>query len=170
MKIILAMAQSANGYIAKTNHQTPWSNTIWKEYTKLIRKYKALIVGHNTYAIMKKANEFKMIRNPFTVVVTRKHHTQPNGKFVFAKTPRDAIKTLQKKKFHTAILGGGSRINAAFMKQKLVNEIILDVEPKLFGSGIPLFKPSPLEQNLELLQVKRLSKNTIRLHYELKTK
>ena len=54
------------------------------------------------------------------------------------------------------------------MKEKLVNEIILDIEPLLFGKGIKLFADEDFEAKLELVEVKNLSKNTLQVKYDVK--
>lgn len=55
----------------------------------------------------------------------------------------------------------------AFMKEGLINEIYLDVEPLIFGKGIKLFADSDFEYNLELLEVNKLNENTVQLHYKV---
>ena len=54
------------------------------------------------------------------------------------------------------------------MRERLINEIYLDVEPLIFGEGIQVIAPSEFEYELELLEVKNLNKNTIQLHYIVK--
>jgi riboflavin biosynthesis pyrimidine reductase len=50
----------------------------------------------------------------------------------------------------------------------LVNEIIIVVEPMLFGGTLPLVKGVELEYKFSLIDVKKLNDNTIQLHYEVK--
>ena len=59
----------------------------------------------------------------------------------------------------------GGKLATSFLKEGLVNEIYLNVEPIVFGKGIPIFTNENFEKNLELLQVKKFSKNEVRLHY-----
>ena len=59
MKVILYMAISTNGYIAKENDDTSWISTEeWNSYAAIIRKSGCLIVGHRTYDILTKQPEF----------------------------------------------------------------------------------------------------------------
>lgn len=68
-----------------------------------------------------------------------------------------------------ALLVGGSELNAEFFKRKLINEIYLTIEPKIFGSGLPLAQIAGLEVELELLNVKQLNpQGTLLLHYRVK--
>lgn len=81
--------------------------------------------------------------------------------------PKEIIEMLGKKGFKKVVVAGGSILNNSFMKDGLIDELFLDVEPMVFGQGIPLFSPSDFEFKLELLGVKNLSKETIQLHYEV---
>ena len=67
-----------------------------------------------------------------------------------------------------AFLAGGGMLNASFMREGLVNEIYLDVEPLIFGKGIQIIAPSEFEYELELLEVKKLNKDTVQLRYLVK--
>jgi len=71
------------------------------------------------------------------------------------------------KEFETIILTGGGKLNGAFMKEGLVDEIYLDVEPTVFGKGIPLFGDADFEAKLQLIGTKKLSDNEIQLHYKV---
>ena len=59
----------------------------------------------------------------------------------------------------------GGALATSFLKENLVNEIYLNVEP--LGKGIPLFSNENFEKKLKLLQVKRFSKDEVRLHYKI---
>ena len=58
-------------------------------------------------------------------------------------------------------------LNSSFMKEKLIDEIHLDVEPLVFGRGIKLFADDDFESRLELVGTKKLSANTVQLHYRV---
>lgn len=167
MKVILYMAMTVNGYIAKENNETPWSNEEWQSYHKFVKKMKNIIIGKNTYEIMKRDDEFNKIGNPFTVVLTHKMENDANN-FAFVKSPREAINLLREKGFNNILVAGGGKLNSSFMKESLIDEIYLDVEPLLFGKGIKLFSDETFNKKLELLEINKLSKNTIQLHYKIK--
>jgi len=66
------------------------------------------------------------------------------------------------------VVAGGGKLNASFLKEGLVDEIYLDVEPIAFGKGIKLFDDEDFEVNLELIEVNKISQNEIQLHYKVK--
>ena len=160
------MATTVNGYIAKENNETPWSDAVWDSYYKIAKQFKAIILGRRTYEIMKEVNEFEKIGNPFTVVVSKKDFAH-NSNFAIAKSPQEALKILKDKHFAKVLVGGGGTLNSSFMKENLIDEIILDVEPLVFGKGIKLFSENDFDARLELIETKSLSKNTIQLHYRV---
>ena len=51
------------------------------------------------------------------------------------------------------------------MQAGLINEIVLVVEPVVFGSGLTLFKEGEFAYKLSLTDVKKLNDHTVQLHY-----
>lgn len=163
MKVVLYMAITANGYIAKGNNETPWSNEEWESFSSIVKKIGNLVIGRKTFEIMNQGNEFQKIGNPFTVIVSNKENNNSN----FVESPEDAIELLKEKGFSEILVAGGGKLNSSFMQKGLVDEIYLDIEPFFFGKGIKLFADNEFEAKLELLETKQLSKNTIQLHYRI---
>ncbi len=162
------MAQTVNGYIATVSDETPWSDEEWNTYHSVVKRVGNIIIGRRTYEMMRKSDEFRQIGNPATVIVTSDPHLKSdNSQFYFAKSPREALKTLKVLGFKETLVGGGGQLNTSFMKEGLVDEIYLDVEPLMFGKGIPLFTSEDFDCNLELLGIKKLNANTVQLHYKV---
>lgn len=166
MKKILYMATTINGYIAKEKGETPWSSEEWKNFSKIIKKSKNIIIGRKTYYLMKKNKEFSKLNNP-RIIVLSKESAIKNSKITITKNPKEAIKILEKEGFKEAIIAGGSITNSSFMKEKLIDEIYLDIEPLIFGKGIKLFFEGKFEEKLKLIKIKKLSKNLIHLRYKI---
>lgn len=172
MKVVLYMAISVNGYIAKENDDTSWvSETEWKGYSDMIKKAGNMIIGRRTYEIMLRNDEFnKSELTKIKTVVISNDASLPihNSKFVFiAKSSKEAIDILRKQGFKTIMICGGGELNSSFIKENLMDEIYLDIEPIVFGSGIKLFSDSIFESRLELLETKKISDNEIQLHYKV---
>lgn len=168
MKTILYMAITANGLIAKEDGSVDWtSQETWKDsYFPLIKKIGNIVIGGNTYAIMP-PEEF--LPEILYVVFTKSKPLKkkvPNVIFT-NQTPKEVLKILGDKGFEEICVGGGGMINSSFIKEGLVDEVILDVEPIVFGKGIQLFAQEDFEYKLKLLSVKNLNKNTIQLHYKV---
>lgn len=166
MQLILYMATTVNGYIADEDGETPWSQAVWESYYRLAKEFKAIIVGRKTYEVMQEVDEFKKIGSPFTLVVTNKS-LRANPNITIVKSPQAALSILKEKNYTRVLIGGGGQLNASFMKEKLIDQLILDIEPLIFGQGIKLFEGEDFKAQLELQETKNLSKNTIQLRYKV---
>ena len=114
INVCLYMAVSANGYIATADERTPWSEEEWDSYRKIVARTGNIVIGRRTYKIMKDANEFATLNNPFTIVITSNKTVTNYDNIIFVNTPEQAIKTLAEKHFDTALIAGGSKLNQAF--------------------------------------------------------
>ena len=169
MKVTLYMAMTANGMIARKNDDAPWSKEVWSEYYKFVKQKRNIIVGRRTFDLMNGANEFEKLGFPVAVVLSGKSH-ESGKKVFFAKTPEEALRIMKKNKIRNVVIGGGSKCNAAFLKSGLINEIVIDMEPFIFGDGIRLFSEVAAEAVLDLVKIRKLSKNTVRLVYRVKNR
>lgn len=172
MKVILYMAISANGMIARKNDKTDWSEAESNFYIAKVKDCGNMIIGKRTYEIMQRDDnkdaDTDVLGNPQIVVLSSKQETGNKSGVEFVKSPSEAISFLEKKGFKTAMVAGGSQVDTAFIKADIVDEIYLDVESILFGEGIPLFSPSEFEIQLELMETTRISENGVQLHYKVK--
>lgn len=166
MKVILYMAITANGYIARDDDSTPWSNEEWEAYAEEVKKVDNIIIGLRTYELMKD-DGFEKIGNPLVVVVSSKDYAN-NTEAIFVKTPEEALEVVLQKGFTATTINGGSTLLSSFAQKGLIDEVILDVEPFLFGKGIPLFKEIDAELELELQEARKIGQNGIQLRYSVK--
>jgi dihydrofolate reductase len=166
MKVTLYMAMTVNGYIATLEDETPWSDEVWEAYYAFVKARPAVIVGRRTYEFMRVAGEFQKLDNPFTAVVSHEPKVI-DEKTVGVSSVDEALQFMESKEVSEVVVGGGGELNASFLKAGLLDEIVLEVDPVIFGQGIQLFDPVEARLDLELIEVKHLSKNTVRLHYRV---
>jgi dihydrofolate reductase len=62
-------------------------------------------------------------------------------------------------------LVGGGKVLDPILKDKLVDEFIIQIAPSIIGRGIPLFMPGDHENRLKLMDVRRY-KQFAEMHYE----
>ena len=105
MKVILYMATSVNGYIAKLNHETPWSDDEFISYSDKVKEVGNLIIGKTTYDLMLKENAFADLDEPFIAVLTSSVQKPARKKTAFVKNLKDALKILEKQDFQMALVG-----------------------------------------------------------------
>lgn len=169
MKVSLCVSISVNGFIAKENGDTGFvSDTEWKSFRSMVKNTGNIIVGRKTYEIMKSGNEFRDLDNVKIVVVTSNDTIRTDDPDYFiVKSPQDAIKLLKEKGFKEILVAGGGMLNSSFIKNNLIDDIYLDIEPIVFGKGIKLFSDSDFESRLKFVGVKNISDDEIQLHYNV---
>lgn len=162
MKRILYMAMTINGFIAKEDDRTEWSQAEWEEYRERVNKAGALIIGRRTYEIMEHDSIFDDLQCTIAVIT---HHTIAKKGVLSFVSPEEAIRYFKKEKHKEVYITGGSNINALFLKENLIDEIILDIEPIMYGKGTPLMFPESFEAQLFLKKVKDVKHHFLQLHY-----
>lgn len=167
METILYMAISANGYIAKADGTTPWSDDEWKSFSKMVDAYGNIVIGKTTYDIMRQHDEFANIGNPFVIVVSHSDLENQPTNVERAESPEHALKILQKELFDTALVAGGGTLNASFLNENLIDEMYLDIEPFAFANGIELFVGAERDRKLKLLDTKSIGNDTVQLRYKI---
>ena len=170
MKTILYMGITPNGYIAKEDGNSEFtSNEDLQGFFAKSKSAGNIIMGKNTYLEASRQGYFPFPEALNVVVSHENIENKWGDKVVIANaTPKEILKMLEDRGFTTAFLAGGGMLNSSFMKDKLVDEIYLDVEPLIFGRGIQIIAPSDFEYELKLIEVKNLNKDTVQLHYRVK--
>ena len=93
----------------------------------------------------------------------------PNPTVVFTNdSPKEIVSMLQEKGFSEAVIIGGAIAISEFVNAGLVNDIIMVVEPVLFGmGGLTLLKDVKLDYKLKLVDSTKLNNDTVQLHYHI---
>ena len=158
---------TANGFIAEKDDDTSFiSKEEWDSYIEIVRKAGNVIIGQRTYGIITKQPEFKQLENIKIIVLSMQDFKTLSPNHLTAKSPKEALELV--KNFEEIIVAGGGSTNKSFLEENLIDEIYLDVEPVIFGEGIPLFAAGDFEKKLEFIGIKNISDNEIQLHYRVK--
>lgn len=169
MKTIIYLAASANGLISNNRNVPDWlSQEYGQGFMTISQRTQAVIMGKTTYNVL--APDYLPIKEGSLVVLTHDTKAEPaQSNVLFTEdSPEKIIAQLTAKGHTEAVIIGGTQTVTAFIKAGLVNEIILVVEPVIFGSGLPLLKGlEEAEYQLSLLDVNKLNNNTVQLHYSI---
>ncbi|UPK72445.1 dihydrofolate reductase family protein [Chitinophaga filiformis] len=170
MEIIIYLAASANGLISNDRNVPDWLSPEYGQgFMAIAQQTQAVIMGKTTYNILS-PNYLPLKDTGSLVVLTHDTKATPSQSNVLftSDSPEKIIADLVAKGHTKAVIIGGTQTVSAFIRKGLVNEIILVVEPVLFGKGLPLVNDVEAEYQLALLDVKRLNDNTVQLHYVVK--
>jgi len=162
--VTMMMAITVDGKIAKDSQQfANWTSREDKKlFVEVSKHHRVIMMGENTF------NTFPSpLKDRLNVVFSRQEKPSPiEGVKWVSGDPGLVLNELESMGYSSALLGGGAFLNSLFLKEKLISEIILTVEPKLFGSGLSLFNQD-FDLDLELLEMKKLNDNTIMLRYKV---
>lgn len=169
MIVTLWMAMSLNGYIARKNNSEDFiSEDSWESWIKFVKRSGCLIWGRKTYEIVKTwdASHLDDLKDFKIVVVSTDNNLKVDDGVEVASSPKEALKILEDQGFTSAVLTGGSQLNSAFAKLKLIDDVIVNLEPVIIGQGIPLFSPENFNLNLSLDTTRQVGHLTV-LHYNV---
>lgn len=162
------MAQTINGIIAREDYKEDFlSDKNWDAFVKLVEKIGCFIIGRKTYEEVKKLDDYNYEDIDSKKIVVSDKQIKLDKNYVLANSPKDALKKASDMGFKEIIVTGGSTLNASFIKENLIDEIILNVEPVILGMGIKLFREGNFESKLKFIDSKKISKDIIQLHYKV---
>ncbi|MDQ1284333.1 MAG: dihydrofolate reductase [Patescibacteria group bacterium] len=164
MKITLMMAMTLDGKIAKNSDHFPdWTSKEDKQhFAKISKEAGVVIMGDKTFFTFPAP-----LKDRLNVVFTLEENPKemPGVKWVKGE-PEKVLTELESMGYKSAILGGGAAVNGMFLEKKLVDEIIVTIEPKIFGEGLGLFKGG-FDVDLKLKGVEKISDYSVVLRYEV---
>lgn len=168
MKLVLLMCVTVDGKIAKhAMHLADWTSKEDKKlFVSLTKQAGVCIMGKRTYDTIGRPLPGRLI-----VVVSR--DTQglqdiPGSLEYTNQAPAAILADLAARGFEKCILAGGATVNGMFLREGLIDEMIVTIEPRVFGTGIDLFADADVNQPLELLSVEHISDQVLKLRYRFK--
>ncbi len=164
MEITLVYVSSLNGKITKgsDSHVPKWSSVEdQKHFASLLKEFEVIITGRKTYEASLKAGSKK--EGKLRVVLTREPEKYKSksipGVLEFTKdSPTKIVNRLKSSGYKKVLLASGGTVTSQFLKAGLVNNIVLTVEPLLFGKGTPMIAEDDFEVKLRLEEFRKLNK------------
>lgn len=162
--IILYIAASLDGYIAKSDGSVDWllgesSNpNVDTGYNEFYSSIDTVVMGRTTYeqVINELSPDVWVYEGKKCFVATSiKRPSNEKAEFV----SEDIVKFVKGLKNHNGkdiwIVGGGKLI-APFIKNNLVDKYIITIIPTVLGGGIPLFPGENPEIKLKLIETRTI--------------
>ena len=170
-KLVLYIASSLDGYIATEEHSLDWLFAVEGEGDNGISKFyetvDSILMGRVTYDWIMNYEKGEFPYKGKECYVFSKSRKEENEYVTFVNEDIPQFtKNLKNKNGKTIWLVGGGGLLDTFMKEKLVDEIIVTIAPVLIGSGIPLFKNYNFQTSLSLKEINRFNQ-FVELHYEV---
>jgi dihydrofolate reductase len=161
MKTILIFVSTLDGKITKWGEPqvSSWSSHQDQDYYKKVLNDSQLIVmGSNTF----NADTFKPSANHQLIIMTghpdKYKSLEVPGKIEFTnESPVELTTRFKSKGHHQMIVIGGPRVATSFLKEQLIDELWLTLEPKIFGTGGNFVTDVNLDINLHLIHYEKVN-------------
>ena len=168
-KVILYIACSLDGFIARKNHDLSWlfmdQSYGFEEFEKT---YSSAIMGRKTYDYSKQYSDppFKGKKN-FVITSERSLYAESTQDLIFCSA-EDVIRYVKEDPAVEGIfLVGGVKLIADFINAGLLDEIVVAFHPIILGEGIPLFEGIIREVKLEFTGSESYNSGLIKLKYNV---
>lgn len=169
-KIILYIASSLDGYIARENGDVDWLPKIDSfedyGYADFLKSVDTVMMGRKTYDQLLNFDEY-----PYSdkkCYVFSKDYSKFDKKAEYVNKNIECFTGNIKHQPGSYIwLVGGSEIIDIFIKADLIDEFMIFVIPNILGKGIPLFRESNPELKLKLTKSIPFPSGIVQLNYEL---
>ena len=174
-KLLVFIATSLDGYIAKPNDDLSFLKLVEKEgedygYAAFASTVDTIIVGRKTFDyVFKEIGPSHYDDGKKAVFVITKTARPNIGKISFyTGNLTDLVKRLKSEREEKHIYcDGGAEVIDELLKNDLVDEVIISIIPILLGEGTKLFKSGRPEQKLSLISTKQFDTGLTQLHYRL---
>ena len=177
-KIIVYIATSADGYIARKDGDVEWLNrrprTVDYGIRKLYSSIDTILWGRKTYDWLlnyhkergKKEGMFDTKLANYVFSRRARKRAPPGVEFVSESVKAFAQRLRATPGKHIWMMGGGELI-ASFLDAGEIDEFDIHIIPLLIGEGIPLVAPRHRDVSLRLRSSRKYPDGVVRLRYEV---
>lgn len=172
-KVIVHIAASADGYIARPDGDLEWltSRPAPKGFYGMdafVRSIDTKVLGRKTYETSLRLGA-KFAAKPRTIVFSRDAPpvSAPAGVEFVSDAIGPFMDRLCSEPGKDIWLMGGGEIIASFLDAGAIDEFVISVVPVFIGDGIPLIARRHRDEPLELLGVERFADGMIQSRYRV---
>lgn len=175
MKTSVYIATSLDGFIARQDGSIDWlpsgegAGDQDYGYQDFIRTVDALVMGRVTYETVLSFGAWPYGKMP-VVVLTHQQIEIPESiadtVFVMSAPPEEVVQRLAGQGYQHLYIDGGRTIQG-FLREKLIDQLIITRVPVLIGGGIPLFGALPGDIHLEHLKTHQFDNGLVQSRYRV---
>ena len=176
MSNIVFIATSLDGYISDKDDGLDWLHSIPNPdkldfgFDALMNRIDAMVMGRKTFEKVHSFDGLWPYSNP-VFVLSKSLSSLPEGyegkAELISGTLDDVLATIHGRGHQELYVDGGSTIQS-FLKQDLIDEMIITVLPILLGGGSPLFGDLPEPLGFEHVKTEVLLDAMVQSHYNRK--
>lgn len=176
MKTIVYIGTSLDGFIARKDGDIDWlvqfaNDEAIYAYEEFINRIDAIVIGRGTFEKILTFPSWPYEKKVFVLSTSIKQVPDivREKVTVLSMKPGELLSYLSRKGFSSIYVDGGKVIQG-FLKEDLIDELIISKTPMLIGSGIPLFGYLDTDLQFEHIRTKISSNGLVRSYYERKRK
>ena len=173
-RIIVHIATSADGYIARPDGNLDWLTNRpapkgFYGMPKFMRTVDAKILGRKTFDVSVEMGASFGAKDLYYVFSRQPpRRSVPAGVRFVTQPIRAFAKQIRARPGKNVWLMGGGEIIASFLDEGAIDEFVITVVPTFIGEGIPLIAPRHRQVPLRLLAVERFSDGVVQVHYQVR--
>ncbi len=167
MKATLFLSVSIDGLIADKDGIPLFPEGAWEDWCSLVNDADNVIAGRSSFEQLKDDETASVLNPRHKIVLSSRDIDLADSGWQHAKSPSEALAILERAGVDEAIIGGGRAVAYSFMRAKLVDHIVIDLQPVAFGIGTPVFGDVLDLTQLKLLDSRPLNENALRLRYQV---
>jgi dihydrofolate reductase len=171
-KVILYIATSLDGYIAKPNDDLSFLSLVEKKgedygYQDFIKTVDTIIMGRKTYDWVMKQVKIFPHADIDSYIITRSPRQNIGKTKFYTGDLKELVLALKKEKGQNIFVEGGAQIANELLREKLIDEFCISIIPIILGEGVRLFNTGFPEQKLKLLTTRQYITGLTQLRYSL---
>jgi len=139
-------------------------------FTALMQEIDALVMGRSTFEVVLNFGiEWPYTKHVFVLSHSLKEvPAELKGKVsLLSGTPQEVLTAIHNQNYFKLYIDGGKTIQD-FLKEDLIDELIITTIPILIGGGFPLFGDLPKALNFEHVESKVFLNQIVQNHYRRK--
>lgn len=169
-RLILYIATSLDGYIARPNGDTSWLHderySLEGEdfgYGALLQSIDTTLMGFKTYQVILGFDMPFPYPDKTNYVLSRSPHADTAHVRFVRDDATIFVQNLKRQQGKNIWLIGGGQINTLLLKAGLIDEFIITYVPVILGDGIPLFAQGTPEKQLHVLESRSFRNGFVQL-------
>jgi len=167
-KMKLFIANSLDGYIARPDGSVDWLFTDGDYGMRnFFKTVDTALMGRKTYDwSLNFGGAPDAFKGMTYYVFSRSHRSEAAEGVQFVSGDLQSfVESLRQAEGKDIWLMGGGELVESFLKERLIDEIILTIHPIILGTGIPLFHGETQQTDLKLIKCKSYKSGIVQVHY-----